>query len=223
LIDDDDDDFLEQLVERIWQGKTKYSEETCPGATLSTTKSHMMTRSRTPDRSGGKPATNRLSYGATHIQHVIENSFFCTTRKSSVSTGFTEQIMPVLGILMLQWQLSHLNILKLDHAMIKPLIFSMFGFTLSYIASISILMIVYDFCLLPLQFCGIIIYIRMVECVQIAEHCAPWLNVCANSGALCTLENFQWCAEPCFACTAVLRGRCVLLIFRQDKRMSLLI
>jgi hypothetical protein len=31
---------------------------------LSITKSHMTTRSRTPDRSGGKPATNRLSYGA---------------------------------------------------------------------------------------------------------------------------------------------------------------
>jgi hypothetical protein len=50
-------------LEWIWQGKPKYSEETCPGATFSTTKSHM-TRSRTLDRSGGKPATNRLSYGA---------------------------------------------------------------------------------------------------------------------------------------------------------------
>jgi hypothetical protein len=39
------------------QGKPKYSEETCPSATLSTTKSHMTTRSGTPDRSGGKPAT----------------------------------------------------------------------------------------------------------------------------------------------------------------------
>jgi hypothetical protein len=35
------------------------------GGNLSTTKSHM-TRSRTPDRSGGNPATNRLSYGAAH-------------------------------------------------------------------------------------------------------------------------------------------------------------
>jgi hypothetical protein len=60
LIDDEDeDDFLEQLVELIWQGKPKYSEETSPGATLSTTKSHMTTRS------GGKPATNRLSYGGS--------------------------------------------------------------------------------------------------------------------------------------------------------------
>jgi hypothetical protein len=29
------------------------------------------TRSRTPDRSGGKPATNRLSYGATSCQEYI--------------------------------------------------------------------------------------------------------------------------------------------------------
>jgi hypothetical protein len=67
----DDDDFLEQLVEWIWQGKPKYSEETCPGATLTTTKSHMTTRSQTPDRSGGKPATNRLSYGAAFGRYVI--------------------------------------------------------------------------------------------------------------------------------------------------------
>jgi hypothetical protein len=58
------------LAEWIWQGKPEYSEETCPSATLSTTKSHMTIRSRTPDRSGGKPATNRLSYGAAHI-HIL--------------------------------------------------------------------------------------------------------------------------------------------------------
>jgi hypothetical protein len=55
------------LVEWIWQGKPKHSEETCPGATSPTTKSHMTTRSRTPDRSGGKPDTNRLSYGAAFV------------------------------------------------------------------------------------------------------------------------------------------------------------
>jgi hypothetical protein len=58
---------LEQFVAWIWQGKLKYSEETYPSATLSTTKSHMTTRSRTPDRSGGKPATNHMSYGAAPI------------------------------------------------------------------------------------------------------------------------------------------------------------
>jgi hypothetical protein len=72
--DDDDDDFLEQFVEWIWQGKPKYSEETCSGATLSTTKSHMTTRSRSPDHSGGKPETNRLSYGAA-LKVSIAGSF----------------------------------------------------------------------------------------------------------------------------------------------------
>jgi hypothetical protein len=64
---DDEDDFWSNWWNEIWQGNPKYSEKTCPGATLSITKSHMMTRSRTPDRSGGKPATNRLSYGATTL------------------------------------------------------------------------------------------------------------------------------------------------------------
>jgi hypothetical protein len=50
---------------KIWQGKPKYSEKTYPSATLSTTKSHMTDPGlEPPDRSGGKPATNRLSYGA---------------------------------------------------------------------------------------------------------------------------------------------------------------
>jgi hypothetical protein len=67
LIDDDEDDCFGAIGGMNLQGKLKYSEETCPGATLSTTKSHMMTRSQTPDRSGGKPATNRLSYGAAAL------------------------------------------------------------------------------------------------------------------------------------------------------------
>jgi hypothetical protein len=43
----------------------------------------------------------------SHIWHVIENSSFCTAEKSSVSTGFTEQIMPNLWILPSQSQ-SHI-------------------------------------------------------------------------------------------------------------------
>jgi hypothetical protein len=35
---------------------------------LSTTKSYMTTRSRTPDHSGGKPATNRLSYDTAYVR-----------------------------------------------------------------------------------------------------------------------------------------------------------
>jgi hypothetical protein len=34
-----------------------------------------------------------------HVLHVTGNSSFCTTHKSSVNTGFAEQIMPTLRIL----------------------------------------------------------------------------------------------------------------------------
>jgi hypothetical protein len=45
-----------------WQGKPKYSEETCPRAALSTTNPTCCPDAN-PGRRGGKPATNRLSYG----------------------------------------------------------------------------------------------------------------------------------------------------------------
>jgi hypothetical protein len=67
----DEDDFWSSWWNENWQGKPKYSEKTYPSATLSTTKSHMTTRSRTPDRSGWKPATNRLSYGAALCQTLV--------------------------------------------------------------------------------------------------------------------------------------------------------
>jgi hypothetical protein len=34
----------------------------------------------------------------SHIKHVIGKSSFCTACKFSVSTGFTEKIMPILHI-----------------------------------------------------------------------------------------------------------------------------
>jgi hypothetical protein len=37
----DEDDFWSNWWNKNWQGKPKYSEKTCPSATLSTTKSHM--------------------------------------------------------------------------------------------------------------------------------------------------------------------------------------
>jgi hypothetical protein len=45
------------------QGKPKYSEKTCPSATLSTTNPTWPDPGSNPHRRGGKPATNRLSYG----------------------------------------------------------------------------------------------------------------------------------------------------------------
>jgi hypothetical protein len=60
-----------------WQGKPKYSEKTCPSATLFTTNPTWLDLGSNPGRSGGKPETNRLSYGAAihatsfFIQHTI--------------------------------------------------------------------------------------------------------------------------------------------------------
>jgi hypothetical protein len=52
----------------------------------------------------------------------------------------------------------------------------MSGFALSYTANMFILMILYDVCLLPAQFCYMIVYIRKVESrVQIADRCVPWV------------------------------------------------
>jgi hypothetical protein len=49
---------------------------------------HDQTRARTPDRRGGKPATNRLSYGAVLVD-VFDLERFC--RMSwKYSAGFTE-------------------------------------------------------------------------------------------------------------------------------------
>jgi hypothetical protein len=47
-----------------WQGKPKYSEKSCPGATLSTTNPTWPDPGLNAGRRGGKPATNRFSYGA---------------------------------------------------------------------------------------------------------------------------------------------------------------
>jgi hypothetical protein len=51
------------------QGKPKYSEKTCPSAALSTTNPTCCPYAN-PGRRGGKPASNRLSYG-TAINTVL--------------------------------------------------------------------------------------------------------------------------------------------------------
>jgi hypothetical protein len=76
----DEDDFWSNWWSENWQGKPKYSEETYPSATLSTTKSHMT--DPVSDRSGGKPETNRLSYGAAPFFSPISSPL--TTRRVTV-------------------------------------------------------------------------------------------------------------------------------------------
>jgi hypothetical protein len=44
------------------------------------------------------------------------------------------------------------------------------GFALSYTVNVFFLMILFDFCLLPEQFCYMIVYTRK----EIADRCAPW-------------------------------------------------
>jgi hypothetical protein len=49
-----------------WQGQPNYTEKTCPSAALSTTNPTCCPDAN-PGRRGGKPATNRLSYGTASI------------------------------------------------------------------------------------------------------------------------------------------------------------
>jgi hypothetical protein len=49
-----------------WQGKPKYSEETFVHH-----KPHMLCSDAKPDRCGGKPAANRMSYGTAYIVYVV--------------------------------------------------------------------------------------------------------------------------------------------------------
>jgi hypothetical protein len=59
-----------------WQGKPKYSEKTYPSATLSTTNHTWPDPGANPGRRGGKPATNRFSYGAALLKMLVLSNFF---------------------------------------------------------------------------------------------------------------------------------------------------
>jgi hypothetical protein len=62
---------VEQLV-HDWQGKPKYSEETCPSAILSTT---WPDPDSNPGRRGGNPATNCLSYDTVNMENKYSLQF----------------------------------------------------------------------------------------------------------------------------------------------------
>jgi hypothetical protein len=62
---------VERSVEWELAEETEYSENTCPSATLSTTNPTSPDLGSNPSRRGGKPATNRLSYGATCSVHLV--------------------------------------------------------------------------------------------------------------------------------------------------------
>jgi hypothetical protein len=56
--------IVESMMNVDWQGKPKFSEKTCPGATFVHHKIPRAHAGLNPGRRGGKPATNRLNYGA---------------------------------------------------------------------------------------------------------------------------------------------------------------
>jgi hypothetical protein len=117
---------------------------------------------------------------------LLKISSFSTTHKSSVSTAFTEQITPILRILCYNGSLVPWTVVCLTKANFKHLIFSMSGFTLSYISIMFIIMILYDFSLFPTQFCYIMVYIRKVKsCVQFADSCELWISSPKSKSNLC--------------------------------------
>jgi hypothetical protein len=58
-----------------WQGKPKHSEKTCPSATLFATNPTWPDLGSNPGRLGGKPATNRLSYGTANANRIFTLHF----------------------------------------------------------------------------------------------------------------------------------------------------
>jgi hypothetical protein len=61
--------IVEQFIGSRLAVEPKCSEKTCPSATLSTTNRKWPDPGPNPGRRGGKPATNRLSYGAAYVHH----------------------------------------------------------------------------------------------------------------------------------------------------------
>jgi hypothetical protein len=78
-----------------WQGKPKYSEKTCPSATLPTINPTWHDLGSNSDRWGGKPTTNRLSYGTALVTVLdvevkwLTNRFFFPEQGSAIS--FTQE------------------------------------------------------------------------------------------------------------------------------------
>jgi hypothetical protein len=105
----------------------------------------------------------------SHVWRVIENSYLCTTYKSSVSVGPAKQNVPILLIECYNGSLAIWTIVSLTAAKLKPFIFSVLSlgryssladsghgvkevnifcalWLLFYATNLFILMILYDFC-----------------------------------------------------------------------------
>jgi hypothetical protein len=94
-----------------WYGNPKYSEKTCPSATLSTTNSTWPNPGSNPGPLSWKPATNRLSYGAASVIYLNTklHSRKCLTLRATqtlpwlIPTGLV--LCPCLFLLCLSFRL----------------------------------------------------------------------------------------------------------------------
>jgi hypothetical protein len=64
------------------------SDKTCPSAALSTTNPTWLDPGLNPGRRGGKPATNRLSYGAALFQGFLQGKKLRKTALDYPAWGF---------------------------------------------------------------------------------------------------------------------------------------
>jgi len=67
-----------------------------------------------------------------------------------ISPGNVQQIMPTLCT---YGSLDTWTIVCLTATKFEPFIFSVLGFAFAYVSNIHIIMILYDFCLIPAYFC----------------------------------------------------------------------
>jgi hypothetical protein len=103
-----------------WRRKPKYWEKPFPSATLSTTNPTWPDPGSNPGRRGGKPATNRLSYGAasSHTIVPVYVRYQVMTKRSPVFR-FTINNKATLGISV--WTNRLCNGLRWCHDVIKYL------------------------------------------------------------------------------------------------------
>jgi hypothetical protein len=96
--------MMENLVEWRLAGEPKYSEKTCPSATLSTKNPTWPDPDSNPGCGGWKPATNRLSYGAATIPvseraktvHALDCSATVTVKGFISPADFYQYLSPVI-------------------------------------------------------------------------------------------------------------------------------
>jgi hypothetical protein len=82
-----------------WQGKPKYSEKTCPSATLSTTNPTWPDPGSNPGRRNGKPVTNRWSNGAALVHTKWDSKKMCRPHESKIGQSVVGHNMRAYGYL----------------------------------------------------------------------------------------------------------------------------